>query len=299
MAKRTKLERTQVLTPFLIVLSVIIGIYCISLLLPLGWALFSSLREDMFFVSSPFKLEDIETIIFTNYTEMFSGLPVEVTSIYGDTYKVTFIGMLCNSLLYSVGVSFLANFSRSMVAYVCARYKHLRWPGIIHALVIVLMTVAFPGNIAVAIQFYKMVGMYNNLFVCVALSALSFGGAHFLYLYAAYSSLSREYAESAEIDGANQLTVMFKIMMPMVKNIFIAVFILEFIAHWNDYTPSQLYLNAYPMLTYGLYLFKNYESRPIPIQFAGCMVVMLPTLILFVIFRNQIMSNLSIGGLKG
>ena len=132
------------------------------------------------------------------------------------------------------------------------------------------------------------------------MSALTFSGPHFLYLYAAYSSLSKEYAESAEIDGANQAVIMFKIMMPMVKNIFIAVFILEFIGHWNDYNPSLLYLPNYPMLTYGLYRFQHHNPQPdIPIRLAASTLVMLPTLILFVIFRNHIMSNLSIGGLKG
>ena len=187
-----------------------------------------------------------------------------------------------------------------MCAYVVARYSHLKWTRAIHVLVIVLLTVAFPGNIAVTIAFYKMMHLYNNLFMCILVSALSFGGPHFLYLYAAYSSLSREYAESAQIDGANQFTIMFRIMMPMVKNIFIAVFILEFIGHWNDYNPSLLYLPNYPMLTYALYRFQHSIPQPdIPVRLAASTIVMIPTLILFVVFRNQIMSNLSIGGLKG
>jgi multiple sugar transport system permease protein len=299
MAKRTKLEHAKVRTPLLIILSIIIGIYCISLIATLAWMVMSSLKSDFDFSMFPFALRGPADWEFVNYVRAFLEAEVEITVERGTEY-VGFFNMLLYSLGYSLGVAFLSNFSRSMCAYVVARYKHLGWTNWIHVLVIVLLTVAFPGNIAVTIAFYKTMGMYNNILLCIALSALSFSGPHFLYMYAAYSSLSREYAESAEIDGANQAVVMFKIMMPMVRNIFIAIFVLDFIAVWNDYNPSLLYLPQYPMLTYSLYRFQHHTPAPdIPIRLAASTIVMTPTLILFIVFRDKIMSNLSIGGLKG
>jgi multiple sugar transport system permease protein len=259
----------------------------------------SSLKSDFAFSMYPFKIQPLSEWQFINYSKAFLEAEVEI-SVNGGTEYVGFVNMLLYSLIYSIGVAFLSNFTRSMCAYVVARYRHLKWTNAIHVLVIVLLTVAFPGNLAVTIAFYKMMNMYNNIFLCVALSAFSFSGPHFLYMYAAYSSLSREYAESAEIDGANQATIMFKIMMPMVKNIFIAIFILDFIALWNDYNPSLLYLPNYPMLSYALYRFQHHIPAPdIPVRLAASTIVIMPTLLLFILFRNQIMSNLSIGGLKG
>ncbi len=299
MAKRSKLEKASVRTPFLIILSIIIGIYCLSLVVTLLWSVMSSFKSDFDFSMAPFEIQSPSEWQFVNYSKAFLEAEVEIF-VDGGTEYVGFVNMLLYSLIYSAGIAFLANLSRSMCAYVVARYKHLKWTNGIHVLVIVLLTVAFPGNLAVTIAFYKMMNMYNNMFMCIVLSALSFTGPNFLYLYAAYSSISREYAESAEIDGANQATIMFKIMMPMVKNIFIAVFILEFIAHWNDYNPSLLYLPNYPMLTYALYRFQHHTPAPdIPVRLAASTIVIIPTLLLFVVFRNQIMSNLSIGGLKG
>ncbi|MBE5736999.1 MAG: carbohydrate ABC transporter permease [Clostridiales bacterium] len=299
MAKRTKLEKASVRTPFLIILSIIIGIYCLSLVIALLWSVLSSLKSDFAFSMYPFKIQPLSEWQFINYSRAFLEAEVEI-SVNGGTEYVGFVNMLLYSLIYSIGVAFLSNFTRSMCAYVVARYRHLRWTNAIHVLVIVLLTVAFPGNLAVTIAFYKMMNMYNNIFLCVVVSAFSFSGPHFLYMYAAFSSLSKEYAESAEIDGANQATVMFKIMMPMVKNIFIAVFILDFIALWNDYNPSLLYLPNYPMLSYALFRFQHHTPAPdIPVRLAASTIVIMPTLLLFILFRNQIMSNLSIGGLKG
>ena len=298
MAKRSKLEKAQVRTPFLITLSIIIAIYCISLIIPLAWSVMSSMKSDFDFSMYPFEILPLNEWKFDNIITAFQRLEVEITTSRGTEY-VGMVNMLIYSLAYAIGVSFISNFTRSMCAYVVARYRSLGWTRHIHTLVIVLLTVAFPGNIAVTIQFYKTMNMYNNLFMCIALS-ISTTGANFLYLYAAYSSLSHEYAESAEIDGANQFVIMFKVMMPMVKNIFIAVFILDFIAHWNDYNPSLLYLPNYPMLSYGLYRFQRMNPAPdVPLQLATSTLVIIPTLTLFIIFRDKIMSNLSIGGLKG
>jgi len=88
----------------------------------------------------------------------------------------------------------------------------------------------------------------------------------------------------------------------MVKNIFIALFMLDFIASWNDYSVSLVYLPSYPMVAYGLYVYNmdtGNASSGVPLKLAGSALVILPTLTIFIVFRNKIVSNLSIGGLKG
>ena len=223
-------------------------------------------------------------------------------NVIGDDGSVKSIGllaMLFYSIIYSVGVSLVSNVSRSMCAYVCARYSHLKLTKFVYGLVIVLMTISFPSNLAVTIKFFKLVGIYDNLFMTI-ITSITFGGGHFLYFYAAYVGLSKEYSEAASIDGANQFQVMFKVMMPMCKNIFIALFMLEFIAHWNDYTPNVVFLRSYPMLAYALYHFRLKTPQPsIPLQLSSSTLVIIPTLAIFIAFKDKIMSNLTIGGLKG
>jgi len=301
MKKKSILERNKKLTPFAILATLFLTIYSLLLVLPLFWAVFSSLKLQIDFIETVFAWPKYG-FKFENWLEAFTKISITVKSASSvtGTRPVQLIEMFFYSLVYSVCTGFIGVFSRSACAYVVAKYRHLKWTTLIHSLVIVLMIVSFPSNLATSIKFSKITGLYNN-FIGRCIMSFGFTGTHFLYFYAAYRGLSREYAEAAEIDGASQLTVMLKVMMPMVKNIFIALFMLDFIASWNDYSVSLIYLPSYPMVAYGLYVYNMTTggASGIPLKLAGCSLVIIPTLTLFIIFRNKIVSNLSIGGLKG
>ena len=73
------------------------------------------------------------------------------------------------------------------------------------------------------------------------------------------------------------------------------------ITNWNEYNTMILYLPSYPTLASGLF---EYQSNAIrmanyPVYFAGLIISMIPTLILFGIFSDKVMTSLSFGGLKG
>jgi ABC-type glycerol-3-phosphate transport system permease component len=127
-------------------------------------------------------------------------------------------------------------------------------------------------------------------------------GLYYLLFHAAFKNLSWGYAEAAEIDGASEWTIMVKIMFPLVASTFGVIMLLFFISYWNDYMTPLLYLPSYPTIAVGLYKFYSAPGQQtglIPMQLTGCMLVMVPILIIFIIFRNKIMSNVAIGGLKG
>ena len=296
MAKKSKLEKNKQLTPFAITATIFLTIYSLTLILPLCWAVFSSLKLQGDFINTVFSWPQ-KGFQWGNWikalTDMSTGVP------WGrGTREVYLYEMFGYSIFYSVVTGLISEFSRSACAYVAARYKHLGWTKFMHTLVLILMVVSFPSNLAVTIGFYKFTHLYNNL-VLVSIMSFGFTGTSFLYFYAAYSGVSKEYSEAAEVDGANQFTIMIQIIMPMVKNIFIALFILNFIATWNDYSTSLVYLPSYPMVAYGLYLYQSDTNATIPLKLASCALVIIPTLTVFIVFRNRIVSNLSIGGLKG
>ena len=221
MKRESKLERAKRTTPFLIGATVVIAVYSLTLILPLLWAMFSSLKVSIDFADTVFAWPKYG-FHPENWYNAFYEIEINVMVSKG-TRNVYLLEMFGYSLLYCVGTSFISCFSRSACAYVVAKYRDLRWTKFVHTLVIILMIVSFPSNLAVTIKFYKLVGLYNNLAACIIMS-FGFNGSHFLYFYAAYCGVSSEYAEAAEIDGANQLTIMLKIMMPMVKNIFMGLF---------------------------------------------------------------------------
>lgn len=296
--KLMSLEKEAKRTPFAIIAFILIGIYCLSLIIALLWAAFSSTKHLLDFEESPFGWYR-HGITFQTYLDAFKKLQIPVSGTSG-TRHVYLWEMFGYSLIWAVGSAFVMTASRCICAYVCAKFSKYKITKIMYGLVIVLMSVSFPSNLAVSIQFNKLVGLYDNLIGRIVMS-FTFTGTHFLFFYAAFKGVSHEYADAAYVDGAGMFTTMFRIMIPMVTNMFLALFILEFIVQWNDYTISLVYLPSYPVVAYGLFRIQQNPivAGNIPEILASCTMAILPTLCLFLIFKDKLVSSMSIGGLKG
>ena len=119
--------------------------------------------------------------------------------------------------------------------------------------------------------------------------------------YGFFKSVSWFYAEAAQIDGAGPFTIFFRIMLPQAVPIMLTYAITNAIFNWNEYQTIILYLPSFPTLASGLFDYKAQADRlgNIPIYFAGLVLSMIPTILLFSVFSNKVMTSLSIGGLKG
>ena len=80
------------------------------------------------------------------------------------------------------------------------------------------------------------------------------------------------------------------------------IMLIQFISHWNDYNVPLLYLPTKPTLAYGVFHMVIINSSgplsKVPIKVAGCMVLAIPILIIFIILKDKLMGNISLGGLK-
>ena len=95
---------------------------------------------------------------------------------------------------------------------------------------------------------------------------------------------------------------MARIMLPLVRNTFFTVFLIKFVELWNDYQVPLLYLPSRPTLSFGLYFVSNYTGNTIstvPLRMAGCIIILLPILALFIAFKEKLMGNITMGGVKG
>ena len=85
----------------------------------------------------------------------------------------------------------------------------------------------------------------------------------------------------------------------MVTGVFTTVLLLTFITYWNDYQTPLIYIPSYPTLAYGLWYYINVISTgSVPMKLSGCMVMAVPLFVLFIVFQNKLMGNVSVGGLK-
>ncbi len=225
---------------------------------------------------------------FMNYIDVFTLLTVE---------GVGFFEMILNSLYFSVVGYLLTCMLTCMLAYVTNKYK---FPGARWYFLIVTFTTILPiyGNGG---SMYRL--LYQLNFINSPLYILMYCGGinvYYLYFYATFSSLSWSYAEAAQIDGANEFTIFFRVMFPQVINLFGALFLIGWVADWNNYSTALVYLPKMPTLAAGIYIFElNIERTPQQhILYAAYFISALPALILFIFFNKTLMSNVSLGGIK-
>jgi ABC-type glycerol-3-phosphate transport system permease component len=124
---------------------------------------------------------------------------------------------------------------------------------------------------------------------------------YYLIFHARFKTFPKSFEEAASIDGAGHFRILFQIMLPMVKNLFWTVFLLQFIQFWNDYYTPLVYMPSYPTLAYGMWYYNNSRENVltnIPMKITGCILMLIPVLIIFSIFGKRLMVNLIEGGDK-
>lgn len=288
--------KEMIRNPLAIVLFVFLIAYVLVLFGMLLWAVMTSIKDfDFFRVNTVWFPESFADWDFANYIEAFRQIKQQVT-IGGTSYYVFLDEMFINSLIYSIGCAFFATLTPCLVAYVTAKYKS-RFNSVLYTIVIVVMVTPIVGALPSQIQMSKLLGLYNNHIGMWFMSA-TFLGTYYLIFYSVFKGLSWGYAEAAFVDGAGHFTVMTRVMFPLVRNTFLVIFLLNFISRWNDYQTPLIFMPDVATAAVGVHRFAD-NPLDIPVLFAGCIMLMLPVLILFLIFRNKLIGNLTVGGIKG
>lgn len=266
---------------------IIFFIHSLGLIFPILYLFMNSFKDANEYFDSP--LAWPTTFQFSNYARAFSSFQV------GDD---NFFTMLFNSIWY-VGLTALAEVLAPMaVGYCLARYD-FRGKNIMYAIILFSLTIPIVGTGAAGIRLLANLGLYDNPLNKVVNLASGFT-APFLIFYGFFKSVSKEYAEAAEIDGAGPFTTFFKIMVPQALPIIITFLITGFIAAWNDYESVLLYFPSWNTISSGLFAYKENNARAdFPLYYAGLMIAMVPTITVFSIFSKKIMTSISVGGIKG
>lgn len=286
---------------FFVFIGILLALYVISMMFMVSYGLMNSLKGAKEYSWNKIYAPQ-EGWQFQNYILAFKKIIVRARAADGSFEKVGVIEMYLNSILYSVGCAFISAFVMAVTAYLTARFKY-KFSGLIVGTVIVTMSLPIVGSTPSAIQLSKTFGLYDSIWGLWIMSGSFTYGVFFLVFHDAFKGFPSAYQEAAEIDGASELQVMFRIMMPLVKSVFSTIFLLRLIGLWNEYQNPLLYMPNKPTIAYGLYYFTfvNYDNTTFstPMQLTGAFLVSIPIFIVFLIFQNRIMSNISIGGLKG
>ncbi len=278
---------------FELIIGLVLIVYCAFMIIIFLWALNTSVKSDDNFLADPRGLTN--SFAFENYISAFNNIKYKD----GLEYKY-YEMMLLNSVLYAGGCALFQVACTAVVAYCTARYKNVV-STILHYVVIITLILPIIGNTPSMIEIARKLNLYNTM-IGAWIMKLGFNNMYYLIFYAAFKSLSWEFAESAFLDGANHFTVFFKIMLPLTMTLVGTVFLLYFISYWNDYQVPMLYIPKYRTAAYGLFVVftTTVDGMAYPnVKIAGAVFIFLPIFIVFMIFKNKIMGNLTEGGIKG
>lgn len=302
------------------VLCICLCLYAFFTIAMLLWGLLTSLKfyrdfEDLNNVMgfpnlNPNELFNSRDTFFrlANYKTIIENFVIERRDVYYATgsepivhsCKAGFGEMLLNTLLYTVGGALIYAIMPALTAYLCAKYPY-KLSKIIIVAYTLMMCMPIVGNTPFELTFLRNTGLYDNIFGNY-LQKMTGGGMYFFVYLAYFKGVPETYREAASIDGASELRIMTRIYFPLAVKIISTVFLIQFVALWNDYQTPLLYLPTHPTLAYGVY-YVSYEAlNPTfyhtPIRIAGLMLLAVPIIILFAIFKDRLMGDITLGGIK-
>lgn len=265
---------------------IFLALLAVSYLYILIWTFFAGVKSNEEFVTRPFSIPTEWR--FGNFLEVFDILIVNDTNFWG---------MLFNSLYWSLLGGFLQCMFTSMIAYIAAKYK---FPGsgafYVISMIMIMLPIYGTGGVRYELL-YKLgfVDSYTEIFTHTG--GL---GMLFLYFYAGFSSVSNAYKEAAEIDGANEWQIYFKVMFPQVIMLFGVLYLTTWKTAWNDFSSGLIYMRKHPSIAVGIYMFEIDVLHEIryDVLYAAYFIAAIPPILLFTIFNNALTTNVSLGGIK-
>lgn len=212
--------------------------------------------------------------------------------------KMNFFRSLTNSILITVlSVGSLIIFS-SMLSYYLARTK-TRFTKVTFLILVASMIVPFQ---ALMIPFMSIFAQFVSLNNRVALIFFynGFGVALSTFLYHGFiSKIPTEIDEAASVDGANDFTIFWKIIFPMLRPVTATVAIVNSLWIWNDFLLPRLVLTPETQtLPLSTYLFYGQYSTEYGQAMAGLLLAVIPIIAFYLTLQKQFISGISTGAVK-
>ena len=264
----------------------------ISIIVPIAWVFLASLKSQLELVSgNPFDLP--KQILWSNFADAF------VKARMGD-YLLNTIIVTALSLVILLVVALPASYVLARFDFVGKKFFNgLFMAGLfvnVNYIVLPIFLMLFNADIKLGVDFFLNSKFW--LSVVYAATALPFT----IYLLTGYfKTFPKAYEEAARIDGCGYFKTMTKIMIPMARPSIITVILFQFLAFWNEYIIAFTFMDKdNATLAVGVkYLMADAKSQAnFGVMYAGLVIVMIPTLILYICVQKKITQGMSIGGMK-
>lgn len=276
----------------------IFAISSVTVLVPVIWVFLAAFKQNTEFYGNPWALP--QGLYFQNFIDAFESANMGEYMLTSVIVTAAALGLL---LVLALPAAYcLSRFSFWGNGVLNTLFMAGLFINVNYIVVPIFLMLRDTDNLLK--EFFGSGFLLNNLFILAlvyAATALPFT----IYLLSSYfSTLPHDFEEAAYIDGAGYFLTMVKIMFPLAKPSIITVILFNFLSFWNEYIISMTLLSkagGTRTLPVGLMNLMQGQQATAQygIMYAGLVLVMLPTLILYICVQRKLTEGMTVGGVKG
>ena len=268
------------------VVHILLSLWAVIVLFPFYWMVLTSVKSysaynseyiPKFFTLSP---------TLQNYIDAFTAVPL------GRYFTNTLVFTLITTLLM-LAVITLAAFA----------FARLEFKGKRLAFTLLLSLMMIPNELVIITNFVTITDLgLRNTFTGLILPSVT--SVFYIYLLKEnFAQIPDELYYAAKVDGTSDFKYLTRVMIPICSPTMITIVILKVIECWNSYVWPRLITDDenYFLVSNGIQAIREsgFGRENIPAMMAAVVVISVPLIALFLIFRNKIMDGVSRGGTKG
>ena len=261
-------------------------VWAIAVLFPFYWMVLTSIKSYSSYNAEHIPLFYPASPTFENYIDAFTAVPLA-------DYFV-------NTLIFTVATTAIMLVVIVPAAFAFARLN-FRGKNLLFTLFLSLMMI--PNELVIITNFVTITNLdLRNTFLGLILPSVT--SVFYIYLLKEnFAQIPDELYLAAKVDGTSDLKYLLKVMLPICRPTVITVTILKVIECWNSYVWPRLITDdeAYFLVSNGIQEIREngFGRENIPAMMAAVVVISLPLIVLFLIFRKKIMEGVARGGTKG
>ena len=263
-----------------------LGFWAIMVLFPFYWMILTSLKStsayNSEFVPKFFTLAPT----LENYSEAFTAVPLA--------------RYFLNTLIFTLATTALMLVVIVLAAYAFARLE-FKGKNLVFTLFLALMMI--PGELVIITNYVTITNWgLRNTFTGLILPSIT--SVFYIYLLKEnFAQVPENLYKAARVDGCSDLGFLLKVMVPICRPTIVTVIILKVIECWNSYVWPRLITTDqnYFLVSNGIQQIREsgFGRDNVPAMMAAVVVISLPLIALFLVFRKKIMAGVSRGGTKG
>ncbi|MBL1054714.1 MAG: carbohydrate ABC transporter permease [Escherichia coli] len=253
-------------------------------LFPIVWVVLSSFKTNREILSNGLQLPS--TFSFSGYKQALEMAPI--------------LKFFVNSLIVSFASTALNVFILAMAGYVFAK-KKFRFKNLIFGILSLSMVIPSTALMSPVYTVITKLHLYDTKMALILVYTALSMPISLMILRSAFAAIPTELEEAAYIDGAGFFRTFWQVMMPCAKGGLASAAVLAFLESWNEFTFALLLTSSTSTRTLPLSLsyFTSQFSFNYTAMFAAITIAVLPSIIVFSIFQEQVCSSLTAGSVKG